>query len=68
MVIPNEEHHDFSKSPNNSELELPVFMVDEGKYPSIPVKSVIKDEDFESFTNEVLRLQALVKESKENES
>jgi len=68
-VIPNEELHAFRESLNKlPEVELPVFMVDEGKYPSIPVKSVIKDEDFESFTNEVLRLQALVKESKENES
>jgi hypothetical protein len=43
-------------------------MVDEGKFPSIPVKSVFQPDNFERFTKEALRLQALAKESKEDES
>ncbi len=62
VIIPDKELHAFRESLNQlPEVELPAYMVDEGKYPSITVKSVIKDEDFERFTNEVLRLQALVK-------
>ena len=60
--IPNEELHAFRESLDKlPEVELPTYMVDEGKYPNIPVKSVIQPEDFERFTNEVLRLQTLVK-------
>lgn len=66
-IIPDEELHAFRELLNQlPDVELPTYMVDEGKYPSIPVKSVIQPENFERFTNEVLRLQALVKESKEN--
>ena len=39
----------------------PTYIVDEGKYPSIFVKSVIQPENYEQLTNKVLRLQALVK-------
>lgn len=63
-IIPDSELHAFRETLNTlPEVELPAFMVDEGKYPNIPGKSIIKDEDFEKFTNEVLRLQALAKDS-----
>lgn len=60
-IIPDSELHTFRESLNQfTEVELPAYVVDEGKYPSIPVKSVIKPENFERFTNDVLRLQMLV--------
>lgn len=61
-VISDSELHAFRESLNQlPEVDLPAYMVDEGKFPSIPVKSVIQPENFERFTKEVLRLQALVK-------
>ncbi|MEW6621935.1 MAG: hypothetical protein AB1420_02175 [Bacillota bacterium] len=68
-IISDSELHAFRESLNElPEVELPAYMVDEGKFPSIPVKSVIQPENFERFINEVLRLQTLVKESKEKKS
>ena len=68
-VISDIELHAFRESLNHlPDVDLPTNMVDEGKFPSIPVKSVIQPENFERFINEVLRLQTLAKESKENES
>ena len=63
-IVSENELHAFKESINQLPLvELQSYMVDEGKFPSIPINSLIRPEDFERSTNEVLRLQALVKES-----
>ena len=60
-IVPNDDLHKFRESLNCLPgVVLPEYIVEEGRYPSIEIKSVIQPDNLERFKKEVLRLQALV--------
>lgn len=59
-VISDEELHVFRNKLNNMpEVNLPSYIVEDGKYPSIPVRCITQPENFEIFIKEILRLQSI---------
>lgn len=56
--LSDEELHHFRETLNRlPQVDLPSYVVNEGKYPTISVKSVIEPEHYEHFTQAVLELQ-----------
>lgn len=63
-IISNEELNAFRELLNElPNVDLHEDLVDEGKYPSIPVKSIIEQDNFDLFTSGVLKLQGLTNTS-----
>ncbi len=61
--LSDEELHYFREALNQlPDVDLQPYMVNEGKFPTFSVKSVVQLSDFELFTSAVLMLQRKLSE------